>query len=132
MIYAQKVVSLYKEKKKIMLNQLNRKIMKYSEILKAVLYMEDVKNQGMLEFTKEDEKEFYSILCKLEDIFGDIDEDESWLENMEWNKKYFYSMNPLCSSDTLSNKNPEMHCYPVPYIIVLKDGREINLYDVED
>lgn len=108
--------------------------MKYNEILKAVLFMNDVENQGIIEIPTEEEKDFDTLLDTLEAIFGEIYEEESLgVETIEWGKKYFWSKNPLCSEDTLRNKNPEQNCYPVPCILCLAaNGDEIYIYDIED
>ena len=107
--------------------------MKYEEILKAVLFMNDVENQGMIEITPEEEKDFDTITETLEAIFGEIDIEESLgMETIEWGKKYFWSKNPLCSEETL-RRNSEQNCYPVPCILCLAaNGDEIYVYDIED
>lgn len=107
--------------------------MKYEEILEAVLFMNDTENQGMIKIVPENEKDFETILDTLEAIFGEIDEEESiGIDNISWGSKYFWATNPLCSRETLRRSNPEQHCYPVICVLYLKEGKEINLYEIEE
>ena len=94
--------------------------------------MDDVENQGLIEIESEEMKDFETIKDTLEAYFGPIDEGASWIKGITWGKKYFYSVNPLYSPETLSREKPEQHCYPVPYVLSLENGVEINLYDVEE
>lgn len=106
--------------------------MKYNEILKAVLFMNEVENQGIIEIPAEEEKDFETLLDTLDAFFGRVDEENSLIESMQWGKKYFFSKNPLYSEETIKSKNPEQACYPCPCIIYLENGSEIYLYDIED
>ena len=102
--------------------------MKRSELLKAVLFMNETENQGTFKLDKKNG----DMCSQLEWKFGPIDWENSAIEGLEFDKEYFYSYVLLCSEETLSWQGEQRH-YDVPYLLEsVDDYGEVYIYDIED
>lgn len=111
--------------------------MKYKEILEAVLYMNDVENQGTFEIPEEECKDFETIKGHLEAVFGKIieDEDEPGVDyaQIEWGKRYFYSYDACLATAETMRRGGEQNCLDVDGAILnLENGSTVYVYLLED